>query len=114
MTEIRDALLLRLKQSGFISCDDGTVALFKGSFAVGEDSVTPVVWTSAEKLVEALLARFEIRDRQAEPTWRCARCGSDRWGGWRAGPEHEGYPRKAQCVPCGHVQDLPADSEVRP
>lgn len=42
-------------------------------------------------------------------TWRCARCDSDRWVGWRAGPEHEGYPRKAQCVPCGTVQDLPPE-----
>lgn len=64
MTEIADAVREHLLHCGFISYDDGTVALFKGSFAVGEDSVTPVVWTSAEKLVEALLARFEIRDRQ--------------------------------------------------
>lgn len=39
--------------------------------------------------------------------FRCARCGADRWVGWRAGPEREGWPRKAQCVPCGHVQELP-------
>lgn len=42
--------------------------------------------------------------------WKCERCGSDCWvyGGWLDGPEHEGWPRRAQCVPCGHVQDLPA------
>jgi rubredoxin len=39
--------------------------------------------------------------------WRCKVCGSDQWIGWRAGPAHEGFPRKAQCVPCGHVQALP-------
>ena len=43
--------------------------------------------------------------------WACERCGSPRWAGWRNGPEHEGWPRKAQCVPCGHVQELPL-SEV--
>lgn len=43
----------------------------------------------------------------AEDAWRCIRCGSPRWVGWRAGPEHEGFRRFAQCVPCGHVQDLP-------
>lgn len=42
-------------------------------------------------------------------TWACEKCGSDRWVGWRAGPAHEGFARRAQCVPCGHVQDLPAD-----
>ncbi|MFJ1765034.1 hypothetical protein ACIOD2_32235 [Amycolatopsis sp. NPDC088138] len=42
----------------------------------------------------------------SETEWRCVRCGADRWVGWRAGPEHEGFPRRAQCVPCGHVQDL--------
>lgn len=42
-------------------------------------------------------------------TWRCETCGSHRWVGWRAGPAHEGYPRRAQCVPCGHVQDLPKE-----
>jgi hypothetical protein len=41
--------------------------------------------------------------------WRCGKCGSDRWVGWRAGPAHEGYPRKAQCVPCGRVQELPKE-----
>lgn len=45
--------------------------------------------------------------QRAETTWQCERCGSDRWVGWRAGPEHEGFQRFAQCVPCGHVQDLP-------
>lgn len=64
-SDIRDALLLHLKQCGFVSYDDGTVALFKGSFAVGEDSIAPIVWTSAETLVDAVLARFELRDRQA-------------------------------------------------
>jgi hypothetical protein len=39
--------------------------------------------------------------------WRCKRCGDERWLGWRAGPAHEGFQRYAQCVPCGHVQDLP-------
>ena len=39
--------------------------------------------------------------------WRCERCGSNRPVGWRAGPAHEGFPLAAQCVPCGHVQDLP-------
>lgn len=40
--------------------------------------------------------------------WTCERCRShDRWIGWRNGPAHEGWPRKAQCVPCGHVQPLP-------
>lgn len=41
---------------------------------------------------------------QAETAWACERCGSHRWTGWRAGPEHEGFQRFAQCVPCGHVQ----------
>jgi hypothetical protein len=66
MGDVRDVLLLHLKQSGFVSYDDGTVALFKGSFAVGEDSISPIVWTSAETLVDAILARFELEDRQAE------------------------------------------------
>ena len=39
--------------------------------------------------------------------WTCTRCGAARWVGWRAGPAHEGYPRWAQCVRCGFVQDLP-------
>jgi hypothetical protein len=38
--------------------------------------------------------------------WRCGRCGSSRWVGWRAGPEHEGWPLQAQCVPCGRVQAM--------
>jgi hypothetical protein len=41
------------------------------------------------------------------PSWRCDRCGSARWVGWRNGPAHHGFTRYAQCVPCGHVQDLP-------
>lgn len=50
------------------------------------------------------------RQEAGELRWHCSACGADRWVGWRAGPEHEGYPRKAQCVPCGHVQELPADT----
>lgn len=48
--------------------------------------------------------------RPAEPApepWRCVRCGSTRWVGWRRGPEHEGWPRRAQCVPCGRIQEAP-------
>lgn len=37
-------------------------------------------------------------------THRCSRCGSDRWVGWRAGPDRD-LPRYAQCVPCGKVGD---------
>ena len=44
--------------------------------------------------------------------WACDQCGSDRWVGWREGPEGAGYPRRAQCVPCGHVQDLPQADQV--
>lgn len=44
--------------------------------------------------------------------WRCEKCGGGRWLGWRAGPAHEGHPRRAQCVPCGHVQDLPKVGQV--
>jgi hypothetical protein len=62
---VRDALVLHLKQCGFVSHDDGTVAFFKGSFAVGEDSVSPIVWTDVGKLVDAVLARFKLTDRQA-------------------------------------------------
>ena len=43
----------------------------------------------------------------ARGPWRCERCGSDRWVGCRAGPEHEGWPRRAQCVPCGNIQETP-------
>jgi hypothetical protein len=64
-TPVRDALLLHLRECGYVSYDDGTVAFFQGSFAVGEDSVTPIVWTSAERLADAVLARFELEDRQA-------------------------------------------------
>ena len=42
-----------------------------------------------------------------DPTpWTCSHCGSTRWVGWAAGP---GWPRKAQCVPCGMLGDLPAE-----
>lgn len=44
-------------------------------------------------------------------TWRCGHCGNSSWVGWRAGPAHEGFDRYAQCVRCGHVQDLPAEPE---
>lgn len=55
-------------------------------------------------------ARAETSEDAEAGPWSCARCGSDRWNGWRAGPERDGYPRKAQCVPCGHVQELPQQS----
>ncbi len=42
----------------------------------------------------------------AVETWTCSRCGSGRWVGWRGGPG-PGFPRRAQCIPCGHVQELP-------
>jgi hypothetical protein len=45
--------------------------------------------------------------------WTCERCGSHRWLGWRAGPAHEGFPRFAQCTPCGKVQALPAGEVER-
>ncbi len=53
---------------------------------------------------------FEVIEK-ADPSapWQCERCRSKRWVGWRNGPEHEGWPRYAQCVPCGHVQDLPPE-----
>lgn len=44
-----------------------------------------------------------------DATWRCRRCGSHRWVGWRAGPAQDGYPRQAQCVPCGHIQPPPKE-----
>ena len=47
--------------------------------------------------------RLFIAPEGGEQTWRCPKCGSDRRVGWRAGPEHDGYPLRAQCVPCGHV-----------
>jgi hypothetical protein len=62
---VRDALMLHLRECGYVSYDDGTVAFFKGSFAVGEDSISPIVWTDVGKLVDAVLARFELTDRQA-------------------------------------------------
>ncbi|MFB9926032.1 hypothetical protein ACFORO_12365 [Amycolatopsis halotolerans] len=70
-----------------------------------------------ERFAEVLRDHAHGHAVEHQPTdveWHCARCGSDRWVGWRAGPEHEGYPRKAQCVPCGHVQDLPPVSVVEP
>lgn len=51
--------------------------------------------------------RLELQQGEPEQVWCCIRCGSRRWVGWRAGPEHEGYPLRAQCVPCGHVQTPP-------
>lgn len=64
MSEIRDALRLHLLQCGFVDPDDDTVPIFTGNdphFA----------WTSVDKLIDALTARFEIRDRQApdETEW---------------------------------------------
>ncbi len=44
--------------------------------------------------------------------WQCDRCGSDRWVGHRYGLERDGHQRNAQCVPCGHVQDLPEVDQV--
>jgi hypothetical protein len=51
---------------------------------------------------------FEVIEK-ADPAapWQCRNCGSQRWVGWRNGPAEEGWPRRAQCVPCGHVQALP-------
>ena len=48
--------------------------------------------------------RLVIAPEVGEQTWRCEKCGSDRRVGWRAGPEHDGYPLRAQCVSCGHVR----------
>lgn len=59
--DIRAALLRHLKQAGFIDPDDDTVAIFPSA-----DVVQPVVWTSAERLADAVLARFEMRDRQRD------------------------------------------------
>ncbi len=42
--------------------------------------------------------------------WRCNRCGSSSWVGWRASLAPA--PRKAQCVPCGHVQELPTGNDL--
>ena len=44
----------------------------------------------------------------ATADWRCGRCGSDQWVGWRSAP---GAPRMTQCVPCGHVQPLPTGGQ---
>lgn len=46
--------------------------------------------------------------------WKCQRCRSGEWVGWRAGPAHEGFTRYAQCVRCGQVQDLPEEEIVMP
>lgn len=80
--DVRAALLLHLRQCGFVDPDDGTVATFPSA-----DTVQPVVWTSAERLADAVLARFELRDRQRDAdgltirvtddgdfTGRCHRC----------------------------------------
>lgn len=45
-------------------------------------------------------------------TWRCRGCGYGKWVGWRAGPAHEGWDRRAQCVRCGRVQDLPPGEQA--
>jgi hypothetical protein len=58
--ETRAALRAHLLHCGFVDPDDGTVPVFTGNdphFA----------WTSVDKLVDALHARFDIRDRQAAP-----------------------------------------------
>jgi hypothetical protein len=52
-----------------------------------------------------------VLPNETDAPWKCERCGSDRWNGWRAGPAHEGYRRLAQCVPCGQIQPLPADAD---
>jgi hypothetical protein len=59
---------------------------------------------------DAIMAAFTVLHPVAvaldpEP-WVCEHCGSIRWVGWAAGP---GWPRKAQCVPCGWIGDLPAN-----
>jgi hypothetical protein len=50
-----------------------------------------------------------VLPNETDAPWKCGRCGSDRWNGWRAGPAQDGHRRLAQCVPCGQVQPLPAD-----
>jgi hypothetical protein len=57
---VEDALRAHLLHCGFADPDDNTVPIFTGNdphFA----------WTSIDKMVAALTARFEIRDRQAPP-----------------------------------------------
>jgi hypothetical protein len=80
-----------------------------------EPSWTPWTRYLGEPARNAYNLGVEIRRRlRTEPVpevvvedWRCEKCEDPRWLGWRAGPAHEGFQRKAQCVPCGHVQDLP-------
>ena len=60
MTEIADAVRLHLLHCGFVDPDDNTVPIFTGNdphFA----------WTSVDKLVDAMLARFDIQDPQRSP-----------------------------------------------
>lgn len=66
-----------------------------------EETVEP--WWS-DSLARALRRLDEL---DAEAAWLCWACGSSRWVGWRAGPERDGFPLRAQCVPCGRVQAPP-------
>jgi len=70
-----------------------------------DDPQGPVPDTAHDNLQGGLVTPPPATEQA--PPWRCEQCGSDRWLGWRAGPAHERHPRRAQCVPCGHVQDLP-------
>lgn len=76
--------------------------------AYGIADMVHETWTQARATLVALEQIEAEADTKGD--WRCARCSSPRWVGWRNGPEHEGWPRRAQCVPCGHVQDLPINS----
>ncbi|MEU4386790.1 hypothetical protein [Promicromonospora sp. NPDC023805] len=70
--------------------------------------VNPADHPSIPQFVGAVLhAALLLEATEAPAVWRCSRCGSDRWVGWRAGPAQDGFPRRAQCVPCGNVQGLP-------
>lgn len=54
--------------------------------------------------------RVEVHygDDAGRAGFKCEHCRGAAWVGWAASP---GGDRKAQCVPCGHVQELP-ESEV--
>lgn len=59
------------------------------------------------------LTRATTKEQASHGPWRCDKCSSRRWVGWRAGPAPQGYRRQAQCVPCGHVQEFTADEIFR-
>ena len=60
MTEIADAVRLHLLHCGFVDPDDNTVPIFTGNYL-------HFAWTSVDKLVDAMLARFDIQDPQRSP-----------------------------------------------